>query len=633
MSIGRTTELIGDDDAVAAAIAGGLLSVPVQRAERVAGGGRNSRVYRVDSPRGRFALKLYDPRPDDGRDGLACEAEALRLMADHGITCVPRVVAVDAAHRAALLTWIDGEPPATVTRADIEAAADFLDALHALRRTAEAEGLPLAAEACLSGAEIERQIHKRHARLAALGEDERELAAFLESSFSPLVDRALVYAKARMSAAGLDFAAQLPRASQSLVPADFGFHNSLRRPDGTLVFFDFEYFGWDDPVKLTADFLLHPGTALDAAVRSGFEAAARHRYGTDAAFGPRFDALLPLFGLRWVLILLNEFLPDRWDRRVRAGTSLDWDEAKRRQLVRARALFAGVSDELGTKTLRGPTPTGGHERDGRRPELDERSKHLRRLIVRGLAGGERGHIGASMSLVEILRVLYDDVLRYRPSEPGWPDRDRLILSKGHGCLALYAMLADKGFIPLETLDTFCRRDSILGGHPEAGKVPGIEASTGSLGHGLSYGVGMALAARMRRRVSRVFVVMGDGEINEGSVWEAAMCAGKYRLAHLTVVIDYNKIQSAGFTRDIQDLEPLLDKWRAFGFAAIEVDGHDVAALRAVFTRVPFAADRPTAVICHTVKGRGIGFAENDPGWHHKAKLGPDDLSRLRAALA
>jgi transketolase len=614
----------------AAAIAAALLSAPVRRVERVAANGRNSRVYRVDGVRGRFALKLYEPRPDDGRDRLACEAAALRVMASHGITNVPRVVAVDAGRRSALLTWIDGEPATAVTQTDIEAAAGFLDALHALRHSPEAASLPLAAEACLSGAEIERQIRRRYARLAAL-DGERGLAPFLQSSFAPLLDRALAYAKTRMPAAGLDFAAPLPRVRQSPVPADFGFHNALRRPDGTLGFVDFEYFGWDDPVKLTADFLLHPGMVLGADERRRFEAAARRRYGDDPGFGARLDALRPLFGLRWALIVLNDFLPERWAGRMRAGAPGDWDQAKQRQLDRARSLLARVADELGTAAP--GEPAGDASRGGGRPALDDRSKYLRRLIVRGLAGGGRGHIGASMSLVEIVRVLYDDVLRYRPAEPRWPDRDRLILSKGHGCLALYALLADKGFMPVETLDTFCRRDSILGGHPEAGKVPGVEASTGSLGHGLSYGVGMALAARMRGRASRVFVILGDGEINEGSVWEAAMCAGKHRLAHLTVVIDYNKIQSAGFTRDIQDLEPLLDKWRAFGFAATDVDGHDVSALRAVFARVPLAADRPTAVICHTVKGRGIAFAENDPGWHHKAKLGSDDIRRLTAALA
>jgi transketolase len=264
--------------------------------------------------------------------------------------------------------------------------------------------------------------------------------------------------------------------------------------------------------------------------------------------------------------------------------------------------------------------------------LDARSLHLRRLVVRALEGGERGHIGSSMSLIEILRVLYDDVLRYRPADPHWSARDRMILSKGHGCLALYAILADKGYFGLDTLDTFCRRDSILGGHPEAGKVPGVEASTGALGHGLSVGLGMALALRARTSDSRVFVVMGDGEINEGSVWEAAMCASKHGVSHLTAIVDYNKIQSAGPTREIQDLEPLGDKWRAFGFAVAEVDGHDVAALRQLFARMPLAPRKPSAIICHTVKGKGIAFAENDANWHHKAKIGADLVGRMYGEL-
>lgn len=264
--------------------------------------------------------------------------------------------------------------------------------------------------------------------------------------------------------------------------------------------------------------------------------------------------------------------------------------------------------------------------------LDERSKYLRKLVVRTLEGGERGHVGSSMSLIEIMRVLYDDILRYRPNEPQWRDRDRMILSKGHGCIALYVMLADKGFFPIDTLDTFCRRDSILGGHPEAGKVPGVEASTGALGHGLSIGVGMALAVRMQKRDSRVIVVLGDGEIDEGSVWEAALCAGKHQLSNLTAVIDYNKVQSAGPTREIQDLEPLADKWRAFNFAITEVDGHDVQALRGAFRSLPIVDNRPTAIICHTVKGKGIRFAENDANWHHKSKINKEMVAQLYGAL-
>ncbi len=264
--------------------------------------------------------------------------------------------------------------------------------------------------------------------------------------------------------------------------------------------------------------------------------------------------------------------------------------------------------------------------------LDARSQYLRRLIVDALVGGERGHVGSSMSPLEILRVLYDDILHHRPEEPHWPERDRCILSKGHGCLALYAVLADKGYFPVEVLKTFCRKGSILGGHPEYGKVPGVEASTGSLGHGLSIGVGMALAARIRKRANRVFVIMGDGEINEGSVWEAAMCAGKHALSNLVAIIDYNKIQSAGPTAEIQELEPLRDKWQAFGFATLEVDGHDVMKLRDAFRNVPLDGKRPTAVICHTVKGKGFAFAEHDPEWHHKSRV-PSDLGKqLYSAL-
>lgn len=264
--------------------------------------------------------------------------------------------------------------------------------------------------------------------------------------------------------------------------------------------------------------------------------------------------------------------------------------------------------------------------------LDARSLHLRSLVVRGLVGGNRGHVGASMSLIEILRVLYDDVLDFRADEPDWADRDRFILSKGHGCLALYAILADKGYFDAALLDQFCHVEGKLGGHPERGKAPGIEASTGALGHGLSIGVGMALAARAQKRKSRVFVAMGDGEINEGSVWEAALSAGKHKLSNLCAIIDYNKIQSAGFTRDIQNLEPLLDKWQSFGFAAVDVDGHNVGALQQVLRGLPVDGEKPTAVICHTVKGKGIPFAENDPKWHHHAKFTPDQLADLYAAV-
>jgi len=265
-------------------------------------------------------------------------------------------------------------------------------------------------------------------------------------------------------------------------------------------------------------------------------------------------------------------------------------------------------------------------------ELDARSRDLRRLVVRGLAGGERGHLGSALSVLEILRVLYDDVLQHRPDDPAWAGRDRCILSKGHGCLAQYAVLADHGYFPLGELDRFCRFDGILGGHPEAAKIPGVEASTGALGHGPSVALGMALAARMRKQSHRVFAVTGDGEINEGAVWEAAMTAGKHGLDNLVLIVDYNKLQSYDATAVVQDLEPLSEKWQSFGFAVRNVDGHDVAALRQLIATLPFEPGRPNAIVAHTVKGRDVSFAENNPAWHHKSNISADAIAELLAAI-
>jgi transketolase len=264
--------------------------------------------------------------------------------------------------------------------------------------------------------------------------------------------------------------------------------------------------------------------------------------------------------------------------------------------------------------------------------LDERSKQIRRTIVQMLKHSRRGHVGSAYSLIEILRVLYDNVLRYNPREPKWKDRDRCILSKGHGCLALYAILAEKGFFPESELWKCCAADGILGGHPDAAKVPGVEASTGALGHGLPVGLGMALHLRMAKSEARVFAILGDGECNEGSVWEAAMCAGKHRLTNLTVIVDYNKHQSYSSTKEVQDLEPFADKWRSFGFGVREVDGHDVAELQAAIQALPFAPDRPSALICHTIKGKGVHFAENNMKWHHKNKVTDEEVEALLAAI-
>jgi len=264
-------------------------------------------------------------------------------------------------------------------------------------------------------------------------------------------------------------------------------------------------------------------------------------------------------------------------------------------------------------------------------KLDQRSKYLRRRIIETIDATRRGHVGAALSLVEILRVLYDDVLRYDPQNPKWSQRDRCILSKGHGCLALYVVLQDKGFFLEKELWRFCEEDGILGGHPEV-KVPGVEASTGSLGHGLPIGVGFAINGKYEGSGHRIFVIVGDGECNEGSIWEAAMCADKHKLNNLTVVVDYNKYQSYGPTAEVLNLEPFAEKWKAFGFAVREVDGHDVKSLRAAFSAVPLEAEKPTAIICHTLKGKGMNCTEGNMKWHHKSGIKDEEIRQLLAEL-
>lgn len=263
-------------------------------------------------------------------------------------------------------------------------------------------------------------------------------------------------------------------------------------------------------------------------------------------------------------------------------------------------------------------------------DLDERSRYLRSLAIDALEGGARGHIGSTMSLIEVMRVLYDSTLRFRPAEPMWPERDRLILSKGHGCIALYVLLADHGFFPEADLKGFCTYSSHLGGHPEYGHVPGVEASTGALGHGLSIGVGMAQAGKIRGEEHRVYVVVGDGELNEGSVWEAALSAAHRSLNQLTVIVDYNKMQSFGPIPEVWGLEPLAAKFTAFGFEVTEVDGHDVNALNEALKSQTH--EKPQVVIAHTVKGRGIDFAEGHAGWHHKSRLQGEEIYDLRQAV-
>jgi transketolase len=266
------------------------------------------------------------------------------------------------------------------------------------------------------------------------------------------------------------------------------------------------------------------------------------------------------------------------------------------------------------------------------PRLDATSRALRASIIDALVGGRRGHVGSALSLVEIVRVLYDDVLRVKPDDPKWPDRDRFILSKGHGCLALYAVLAEKGFFPREELLRQCTPGALLGGHPET-HVPGIEASTGALGHGLPIGVGLAAAAKLAGKTHRVFVCTGDGELDEGSNWEAALCAAKHRLDNLVLIVDYNKVQSYGRVADVLPLEPLAAKLEAFGFAVRECDGHHLGALRGALQSVPYDIGSPSALIANTVKGAGIPVCEHDPVWHHKATFDAVAGEELRRSLA
>jgi len=265
--------------------------------------------------------------------------------------------------------------------------------------------------------------------------------------------------------------------------------------------------------------------------------------------------------------------------------------------------------------------------------LDSRSKDLRNNITRALLAANRGHFGSSMSLVEILRVLYDDIIFFDHKNPKNEKRDRVILSKGHGCLALYSILADKNFFNVKEFDKFLTLNSFLGGHPENDKVPGVEASTGALGHGLPIAVGMAISLKLKKNNSKVFVILGDGELNEGSNWEAMMSANKHKLDNLKIIIDYNKIQSYGFVKNVLDLEPLNEKFKSFGFEVSEVNGHNIHELKKNFFKFKKQKIKKSSItICHTIKGKGFKVAENNPNWHHKNSFSEDEVKMINESL-
>jgi len=261
-------------------------------------------------------------------------------------------------------------------------------------------------------------------------------------------------------------------------------------------------------------------------------------------------------------------------------------------------------------------------------ELEAIAKRVRREIVQMIGEAKSGHPGGSLSAVEILTTLYFDVMRHDPLNPTWPDRDRFILSKGHACPVLYCLMAETGYTPLDQLNTLRKLGSIYQGHPDRRFIPALEASTGSLGVGASMGLGMALAARLNGSPSRTYVLIGDGESQEGQIWEAAMFGAFHKLDNIVVIEDYNKIQLDGFVADIMELSPLADKWRSFGWHTLEIDGNDIPALQAAFAEASAAKGRPTAIIANTIKGKGVSFMENNPKFHGTAPT----AAEVQAAL-
>jgi transketolase len=271
---------------------------------------------------------------------------------------------------------------------------------------------------------------------------------------------------------------------------------------------------------------------------------------------------------------------------------------------------------------------GGSEQITEIGELDAIARRIRGCVVRMSHKARTAHLASALSCVDILVAAYWGVLAVDPAKPEDPARDRLILSKGHAAAALYATLAYRGFFPTDLLDSYTVAGSPLSEHPSPGRLPGIEAATGSLGHGLPLGVGMALAGRLQQYEYRVFVVMSDGECNEGSVWEAALLAPAHCLDRLVTVIDYNKWQATGRSNDITALCSLREKWAAFGWSVREIDGHDLGALVAEMRNVPDGTNKPIAIIANTVKGRGVSFMEDDNNWHYRSP----DAGEVAAAL-
>lgn len=254
---------------------------------------------------------------------------------------------------------------------------------------------------------------------------------------------------------------------------------------------------------------------------------------------------------------------------------------------------------------------------------------LRILDMAVKAGG--GHIGGSYSVIDTLTALYFRYLRHRPENPQWEGRDRLVFSKGHSCLALYNILCESGYFPADRLEQYCTNDGLFHGHPKRGLTPGVEATTGSLGHGLPIAVGVALAAKMDKRETRTVCVLGDGECNEGSVWEGLMAGAQHKLSNLTVIVDSNKLESLDTVSNILSIEPLGDRLRDFGWEVREIDGHDMQALLDTLDALPFSSTKPSAIVAHTIKGKGVSFMEGVTMWHYRGPT-PEETAAAHAEL-
>jgi transketolase len=277
-------------------------------------------------------------------------------------------------------------------------------------------------------------------------------------------------------------------------------------------------------------------------------------------------------------------------------------------------------------------PGAGVKLDLSLPELEKMARQLRRHVITMIATAGSGHPGGSLSAADIVTALYFKVMHHDPRNPQWPDRDRFVLSKGHAAPILYAALAECGYFPVEELSTLRKLGSRLQGHTDRTLTPGVEMSAGSLGQGLSYGIGIALAGRLDKRDYRVYVLLGDGECDEGQVWEAAMFAPHHRLDNITAIVDHNDLQLDGRVCDIMALEPLADKWRAFNWNVLEIDGHNIGEILQALKKAGDVKGKPTVIIAHTIKGKGVSFMEGNVDFHGKAP-NPQETEQALKELA